>query len=221
MQELRLGTLQVAKTFLFFIFIRGRMNIGLVQVYTGDGKGKTTTSLGTALRAVGYNMSVYMIQFLKSGDTGELFSIRKYLPNMKIIQFGMEALKEKQMKIYEHVKEKVNDKEPSEDEIYRFLPDEQEREACRRGLEHAKTIISSGRYDIVIMDEINCVLQKKLIDINEVLELIKNKPEKTELILTGRGAPKELIDVADLVTEMKRVRHPFDKGILARKGIEY
>ncbi|HLD15344.1 MAG TPA: cob(I)yrinic acid a,c-diamide adenosyltransferase [Candidatus Nanoarchaeia archaeon] len=197
------------------------MNIGLVQVYTGDGKGKTTTSLGTALRAVGYNMSVYMIQFLKSGDTGELFSIRKYLPNMKIIQFGMEALKEKQMKIYEHVKEKVNDKEPSEDEIYRFLPDEQEREACRRGLEHAKTIISSGRYDIVIMDEINCVLQKKLIDINEVLELIKNKPEKTELILTGRGAPKELIDVADLVTEMKRVRHPFDKGILARKGIEY
>src|SRR3989344_6924633 len=214
MQELRVGTLQVAKTFLFFIFIRGRMNIGLVQVYTGDGKGKTTTSLGTALRAVGYNMSVYMIQFLKSGDTGELFSIRKYLPNMKIIQFGMEALKEKQMKIYEHVKEKVNDKEPSEDEIYRFLPDEQEREACRRGLEHAKTIISSGRYDIVIMDEINCVLQKKLIDINEVLELIKNKPEKTELILTGRGAPKELIDVADLVTEMKRVRHPFDKGIL-------
>ena len=194
---------------------------GLVEVYTGTGKGKTTSSLGLALRAVGHNLNVYMIQFLKSGDTGELFSVQRYIPNITIAQFGVEAIKEKQLKIFELTKEKKTKNVLREDEVYRFPPDEEEREAARQGFEHAKKIVSSGRYNIVILDEINCVMSKGLLDVKDVLELMKSKPENVELILTGRDAPNEIIEAADLVSEIKRVKHPYDKGILARKGIEY
>lgn len=194
---------------------------GLVEVYTGTGKGKTTASLGLSLRAVGHNLRIYMVQFMKSGDTGELFSIQRYIPNMTVAQFGVEAIKEKQMKIFELSSDKKAKNTLKEDEVYRFPPDEEEREAVRQGFEHAKKIVSSGRYDIVVLDEVNCVLSKGLLDISEFIDFVKNKPEHVELILTGRDAPKEVMDVADLVSEIRRVKHPYDKGILARKGIEY
>ncbi len=199
------------------------MEEGLVHVYTGTGKGKTTSSLGLALRAVGHNLKACMIQFMKSGDTGELFAVEKYLPGIKIIQCGKEALDEKQMKIFgfEQEQEKHHENKLTEDEVYVFLPDEEERESARRGLELAKRVVLAGEYDLVILDEVNCILDKKLIDLKEILELIKQKPKQVELILTGRGAPQELMDVADYVSEIRRIKHPYDRGVLARKGIEY
>jgi cob(I)alamin adenosyltransferase len=197
------------------------MKEGLVQVYTGDGKGKTTASLGLALRAIGHNYSVYIIQFLKGGDTGEMFSIQKYLPNMTLVQFGKDALREKQMKIVSFKDKEKIENDLTENHFYKFLPDSEETEPSRLGLEHAKKIISSGRYNVVILDEINCALAKGMIPTKEVIELIKNKPKHVEIVLTGRDAPEDLKSAADLVSNIKRVKHPFDKGVLARKGIEY
>ena len=184
-------------------------NLGLVHVITGDGKGKTTSSLGLALRAIGNNLKVHMIQFLKSGFTGELYSAKKL--GFEIEQFGVDALKEKQKHLQEFA-----------DKTGRFIfqPDIKEKEAAMQGWEHAKKIIKSSDYDLVILDEINCVLAKELIPLQEVLEIIKSHG-KVELVLTGRDAPKELIDAADYVNVVQRIKHPWEKGIVARKGIEY
>lgn len=183
--------------------------LGLVHVYTGDGKGKTTASLGLALRAIGNNLRVHMIQFLKSGATGELYSSKKL--GFAIEQFGVDALKEKQKHLQEFA-----DKQSR----FVFEPDAEEKEAAMQGLEHAKKIIKSSDYDLVILDEINCALDKGLIPLKDVLEFVKAHG-KVELVLTGRDAPKELIDAADYVSVVNRVKHPWQKGIKARKGIEY
>jgi len=190
-------------------------------VYTGDGKGKTTATLGLSLRAVGHNFRVYIIQFMKGGDTGEMFGITKYLPNVTLVQFGKDAMKEKQLKIAEYQKGKTENS-LKENEKYRFPSDKQEKDAAHMGFDHAKKIVNSGEYDIVILDEINCVMSKEMgLPIEWVLDLIKNKPEEVELVLTGRHAPKEIMEVADLVSHIQKIKHPFDKGVLARKGIEY
>ncbi len=184
-------------------------NLGLVHVYTGDGKGKTTSSLGLALRAIGNNLRVHMIQFLKSGFTGELYSSKKL--GFTIEQFGVDALKERQKHLQEFA-----DKTGA----FVFQPDIKEKDAAMQGWEHAEKIIKSNEYDVVILDEINCVLEKGLIPLNEVLEIVKNHG-KVELIFTGRDAPKELMEAADYVSVINRVKHPWQKGIVARKGIEY
>lgn len=194
------------------IAVRGddsKENLGLVHVITGDGKGKTTSSLGLALRAIGNNLRVHMIQFLKSGFTGELYSAKKL--GFEIEQFGVDALKEKQKHLQEFA-----------DKTGRFVfqPDIEEKEAALQGWEHAKNIIKSGNYDLVILDEINCVLAKELISIKEVLDLVKNHGN-VELVFTGRDAPKELIEAADYVNIVNFVKNPWQKGIVARKGIEY
>ncbi len=194
------------------IIVKGddsKENLGLVHVITGDGKGKTTSSLGIALRAVGNNLKVHMVQFLKSGFTGELYSAKKL--GFEIEQFGVDAVKERQKKIQEFA-----------DKTGRFVfqPDIEEKDAALQGFEHAKNIIRNGNYDVVIMDEINCVLAKGLIPIEDTLELIRNHG-KVELIFTGRDAPKELIDAADYVNVVHGIKHPWQKGIVARKGIEY
>lgn len=183
--------------------------LGLVHVYTGDGKGKTTASLGLALRAIGNNLKVYMVQFLKSGFTGELYSAKKL--GFTIEQFGVDALKEKQKHLQEFA-----------DKTSRFVfqPDIEERDAAMEGFEHAKKIIKSNDYDLVILDEINCVLDKGLIPLKDILDLIKNHG-KVELVLTGRDAPKELMDAADYVNIVSNVKNPWQKGIKARRGIEY
>ena len=184
-------------------------NLGLVHVITGDGKGKTTSSLGLALRAIGNSLTVHMIQFLKSGFTGELYSAKKL--GFEIEQFGIDALKEKQKHLQEFADSTGS---------FVFQPDIREKDAAMQGWEHAKNVIKSSKYDVVILDEINCVLEKKLIPLNEVLEIVKEHG-KVELILTGRDAPKELMDAADYVNVVQRVKHPWQKGIVARKGIEY
>ena len=184
-------------------------SLGLVHVITGDGKGKTTSSLGLVLRAIGNNLRVHMIQFLKSVFTGELYSAKKL--GFEIEQFGVDALKEKQKNLQEF-----------SDKTGRFIfqPDIKEKDAAMEGWEHAKKIIKSGNFEMVILDEINCVLEKGLIPLNEVLEIVKNHG-KVELILTGRDAPKELMEIADYVNVINAVKHPWQKGIVARKGIEY
>ena len=194
------------------IKVRGdnsKESLGLVHVITGDGKGKTTSSLGLALRAVGNNLTVHMIQFLKSGVTGELHSAKKL--GFEIEQFGTDALKEKQKKLQEF-----------SDRTGRFVfnPDIEEKDAAMEGWQHAKDIIKNGKYDMVILDEVNCVLAKNLIPLDEVLEIVKNHG-KIELIFTGRDAPKELMDAADYVNVVTGLKHPWQKGIIARKGIEY
>jgi cob(I)alamin adenosyltransferase len=192
--------------------------LGLVQVYTGEGKGKTSASLGLSLRAIGQGFSTYVIQFMKSGDTGELFSVKKYIPNFKIAQFGKDALSDKQMKMFEF--DGQGDLNGT-DGRYMFLPDAAEKEPARRALEHASNVINSGKYDLVVLDEINCALHKNLVTIAEVLKLLNEKPEKVEVILTGRNAPQEIMDKADYVSVIKEVKHPWHQGIGARRGIEY
>lgn len=186
-----------------------RESLGLVHVITGDGKGKTTAALGLALRAIGNNLRVHMIQFLKSGFTGEMHSARKL--GFQVEQFGSDAVKERQKHISEFA-----DRTGS----FIFQPDEIEREAALLGWNHAKEIIQSGKYDLVIMDEINCVLAKGLISMPDVLEIVKSH-RNVELVFTGRDAPAEIIDAADYVNVVKSIKHPWQKGIVARKGIEY
>jgi len=186
-------------------------HLGLVHVMTGDGKGKTTSSLGLALRALGSNLKAYMIQFLKSGTTGEIFTINRYLPGMGIVQFGVDAVRERQQKL-----DVFRDKGSK----FVFKPDEEEKEAAILGFQHAKQIIASGNYDLVILDELNVVLDKGLIPLKDVLDLIDNHGN-VELVFTGRDVPPEIIDKADYVSKVERVKHPWQKGIKARKGIEY
>lgn len=175
-----------------------RLEKGLTQVYTGDGKGKTSAALGLALRAIGWGFKVHMIQFIKGGDFkhGELHIIEQ-LPDFKLKAFGQGRYITEQPPLVEDVKR------------------------AKEALKFAEEIVNSGEYDIVILDEINVALNLRLIKTNEVVELIKNKPKHVELVLTGRYAPSEIIDAADLVTEMREVKHPYAQGTLGRKGIEY
>lgn len=170
---------------------------GFVQVYTGDGKGKTSAAFGLALRAIGRGLKVYVIQFIKGGfDYGELYMIDR-LPNLTLKAFGTGRF--------------VTKKPPEEEDI----------KLAQEALTLAEKIIKKGEHDIIILDEINIAINLNLIEIEKVLELIKDKPKHTELILTGRSAPQSIIEKADLVTEMKEIKHPYTKGRQARKGIEY
>jgi cob(I)alamin adenosyltransferase len=174
-----------------------KLETGFVQVYTGDGKGKTSAAFGLALRAIGRGLQVYIIQFIKGGfDYGELYVVNK-LPNLTLKAFGRGKF--------------VTAKPPEADDV----------EFAREALQLAKDVVQSGKYDMVILDEINVALELELVSLKEVLKLIKSKPRKVELVLTGRHAPKGIVEVADLVTEMKEIKHPFRRGLQARKGIEY
>ena len=172
-------------------------DLGLVHVYTGDGKGKTTAALGLALRAVGHGLKVYMIQFMKGSiDYGELIASRR-IQNLTIKQFGRAEF--------------VDKENPKEVDISLAV----------KALSHAKIVLAERKYDVVILDEINVALEWKLINLNDVIELIQQRPKNVELILTGRYAHPKIIAIADLVTEMKQIKHPYQKGIEARKGIDY
>jgi len=174
-----------------------RTRRGLVEIYTGDGKGKTTAALGTAIRALGHGHKVYIVFFLK-GDYpyGERNTLSN-LPNVTFASFGTLKFIDPQN-----------------------VTEEERREAAL-AFEAARQAVTSGEYDLVIMDEINLAVYWKLISLEEVIKLIRDKPEKVELILTGRLAAPELIRLADLVTECHAVKHPYDAGIKARPGIEY
>ncbi|HIC94178.1 MAG TPA: cob(I)yrinic acid a,c-diamide adenosyltransferase [Anaerolineae bacterium] len=170
---------------------------GLIQVYTGPGKGKTTAALGLALRAAGHGLKVHIVQFMKGWPHyGELVSIQK-LPNVTIRQFGRP------------------------DFVDKDNPDPEDVRLAREALEHGRQAALSGDYDIVVLDEVNVALDFGLIELADVLSLLDEKPEGVELVLTGRNAPPELIRRADLVTEMLLIKHPYYEGVKARQGIEY
>ena len=169
---------------------------GCVQVYTGNGKGKTTAALGLALRAVGRNLKVCVLQFIKgSGRYGEHLAAEKLAPLLTIIQTGRPGW--------------VNTTDITED-----------RKVAQEALVQAEQLLKSGEYDIFICDEINGAVGFGLIDVEQVLELIRQKPEKVELVLTGRNAHPLVIEAADLVTEMCEIKHYYKAGIPARTGIE-
>lgn len=168
---------------------------GLVHIYTGNGKGKTTAALGLAVRAIGAGKKVFIGQFVKGMPYAELISLNLF-ENITIKQFGRDCF--------------INKKPQKEDYI-----------AANEGLNYVKSIIKNDVYDIIILDEIFIALYFKLISFNDVKNLITFKNIKVELILTGRYAPEKLYELADLVTEMKEIKHYYNKGINARKGIEF
>lgn len=208
------------------------MRKGQVQVYTGDGKGKTTAALGLALRAIGQGFKVFIIQYMKGGAyTGEFISAKNYLPNIEMIQFGRPCIKQqKQMKIdgfspkgsiNKTIFDFVRDDIDCGTCRYCFLNDEVQKDYVKEAFKKTSEVILSGNYDLVILDEVNVALSLGLLDPEEFLSLIKKKPKALELVLTGRGAPEELLRLADLVTEMRPVKHYFEKGQMARRGVEY
>lgn len=170
---------------------------GYVQVYTGNCKGKTTSALGLAFRAMGRGLKTYIGQFMKGQYYGELKSAQMVSPYIKIEQYGKDT--------FIHVKNP---------------PHEEDVQMARDGLEKAKSAMLSGEYDIVIFDEINTANYFKLISVEEMLDVISSKPDGVEIIFTGRYAPQEIIEAADLVTEMVEVKHYYEQGVPARDGIE-
>ena len=207
---------------------------GLVQVYTGDGKGKTTASLGLSLRAVGQGFNVFMIQYMKGGAyTGEYVAAKNYLPNFEVVQFGRPCIKQqKQLKIqgFHRLSEEDKNKKLFDyirEDIecgtcrYCFLNDDIQKDYVSKAFKKTKEVVLSGNYHVVVLDEINVAMSLGLLDIESIKKLIDEKPSHVELILTGRNVPGSIIEKADLVTEMKLHKHYFDKGVMARRGIEY
>jgi cob(I)alamin adenosyltransferase len=170
---------------------------GYIQLYTGNGKGKTTAALGLSLRAAGHGLKVRIIQFMKGWiDYGELNGVRMLGPNVLIEQAGRDTF------------------------VDRNAPDPEDIRMARRGWELAKGVILGKQADLVVLDEINCAVDFGLLPEDEVLEVLRQKPDGMELVLTGRNAPAGFIELADLVTEMREVKHYYAKGVDARVGIE-
>lgn len=176
------------------------MSVGLTIVYTGKGKGKTTAALGLALRASGYEKKICMIQFIKgSWHYGEMDSSKKLEPEFEMVAIG---------KGFVGI---IDDNSPKEDH----------EKIAKEAIKISNEKIQSGEYDIVILDEINYAVNLNLISVDDVLQLIKSKPDQVDLVLTGNYAKERVIEVADLVTEMREIKHPFQRGIKAKKGIDF
>lgn len=174
-----------------------KLNKGYIQIYTGNGKGKTTAAIGQAVRAAGFGLKTYFAQFMKNFPYSELVSLKNLGNEIVVEQFGNDS--------FVFAKE-----QPSKLMI----------ESVKEGLERAKEQMLSDKYDLIILDEVCVSIYFKLFSVQEILEFIDSKPKNVEIILTGRYCPKEIIERADLVTEMKNVKHYYDKGITVRQGIE-
>lgn len=170
---------------------------GLVQIFTGDGKGKTSAALGAVLRALGNGLRVYFVSLMKGDYPYGERNILSQLPNIKLASFGRRSF-------VDPANIKPEDKEQA-----------------RQALAAAREAMLSGNYDLVVLDEVNVAVAWKLVELDEVIKLIQDKPPNVELILTGRKADAKLVQLADLVTEMLKIKHPYDEGVAARRGIEY
>lgn len=168
---------------------------GYVHIYTGNGKGKTTSMLGLSLRAAGAGLKVYIGQFIKNGEYSEIKAIRQYLPQITVEQYGCGFIGERNAE-----KDDIN--------------------SAESGLRKVRDIINSGEYDVVMLDEINVAVHLGLVNLSDVIDIVKQKPESVELVMTGRYAKDELIELADVVSEIKEVKHYYKKGVNARVGIE-
>ena len=169
---------------------------GKIHIYTGSGKGKTTAAIGLGIRATGANNKVFMIQFMKGRRYSELESLDK-IKNFEYIQFGRDEF--------------VSKENPAEIDI----------SLAKKGFDYAKKILSKNNYDMLILDELNVAVDFNLINLEEVMNLINKKPDKMEIILTGRYAHPELVKIADVVTEMLEIKHPYQTGLMAREGIDF
>lgn len=176
---------------------RERLSRGLIQVYTGDGKGKTTCALGLAMRAVGQGFKVYMVQFMKGRETGESRTAARLAPEMTLRYFGRPGL------------------------VNLRSPDPEDLALVREGWSLARQVLAAGDHDLVILDEINLALTFNLIPLEEALEALRQRPPWVEVVLTGRQAPLEVVALADLVTEMRPIKHYYEAGVKSRKGIEW
>jgi len=169
---------------------------GYIHVYTGPGKGKTTAALGLGIRAAGAGMKVHMVQFMKGRRYSEIDSIEN-ISNFTITQHGRDEFVSKEN------------------------PDKIDIDLAQKGFKYTKEIVNNGKYDMIILDEINTAVDYNLIALKDVIKLLEGKPEKLELILTGRNAHPEIVRHADLVTEMLEIKHPYQQGVTARKGIDF
>jgi cob(I)alamin adenosyltransferase len=169
---------------------------GYIQVYTGNGKGKTTAALGLALRAVGAGKKVFIAQFVKGQIYSEIEAMRKYLQSVTVRQYGLDCFIIK-------------------------APTQQDIDIAQKGFKEIADIIQSNEYDMIILDEANIAVFYNLFTIDDLIDVLKQKPEQTEIIITGRYAFNQLIEIADLVTEMKEIKHYYTNGVEARKGIEF
>ena len=175
--------------------IKPQIKKGYTHVYFGTGKGKTTAAIGLAVRAAGYGLKVYIAQFIKGLIYSEIKCLKKLSENITVKQYGRGCFIKK---------------EPTEQDIL----------AAKHGIEEVSQIIKSGKYDVVILDEITVAEFFGLVTVEEIIDIIKSKPGNVELVLTGRKADKKILDAADLVTEMKEIKHYYNQGVQARKGIE-
>ena len=170
---------------------------GLVQIFTGDGKGKTSAALGTVVRALGKRLRVCIVVFMKGDYPYSEWAFLSQVPGIEIARYGFNTFTN------------PDDVKP------------EEKEQAEKALAHAREAMLGGKYDIIVMDEVNVASGWGLIRVDDVLALLDDRPSNVELILTGRDADARLIERADMVSEIKKIKHPYDKGILARKGIDY
>ena len=169
-------------------------DLGLVHVYTGNGKGKTTAALGMCVRAVGHGFRALVVQFMKTGGTYGEGSLD--LPGLRVVPSGHSCL--------------VFSKEITQ----------QDRGKAAEGLAMAAEAMRAGEYDIVVLDEVNVAIKLGLLDARDVVEAVRSRAPGVEVVLTGRYAPPEILDIADYITEMREVRHPYQRGVLSRKGVD-
>jgi cob(I)alamin adenosyltransferase len=172
-----------------------KTDFGLIQIYTGSGKGKTTAALGLAMRAAGHGFKVAIVHFMKIWNYGEVKSLEKL--GIDLFRYGTTEL--------------IDPKNPSPIDF----------EQANEAIEKAEELVEKGNHDILILDEINVAVDFNLIPLMRVVDLLENKPENLELVITGRNCPKELMERADLVSVIDEIKHPFSKGLKARKGIEF
>jgi cob(I)alamin adenosyltransferase len=172
------------------------MEKGLVQIYTGNGKGKTTAALGLSLRAAGRGLKVFIAQFVKGMFYGELEALERFAPQITLRQYGGRC-------------------------FIRHEPTEEDVRLAREGWQQVQEVLQSGKFDLLILDEIGIAIHYRLISLEEVQELLRARPDGVELVLTGRKIPEALYEQADLVTEMREIKHYYNAGVQARQGIEF
>lgn len=171
------------------------MIMGFVHIYTGNGRGKTTAAIGLAIRAAGAGFKVAIVQFLKGMEYSEIKALKSF-SLIEVYQYGRKC-------------------------FIKSLPEDEDIKIAREGISFAEKLIKSGKYRLVVLDEVNVAIHFGLISTEQVLEVIKNSPENVDILLTGRYATQKLIDSADLVTEMVEIKHYYNKGIKARRGFEF
>lgn len=193
--------------------------LGLVHIYTGEGKGKTSAAMGVALRAIGHGLKIYITAFLKPGISGEILASFQLAPHLIFEQFSDDNKdSEKEKASANVIQDRSND---FKDWVLKEKITDEDRKKAVRSLDKARTAMLSGQFQVVILDEVIVANDLGLISLKQIKQFIEDRPAGVELILTGRGASPELIELADVVTEMKEIKHPYHKGIKARVGIDF